>query len=159
MRIALGSDHRGDSVIKNLAPALRSAGHDVTIVGDCNGQPCGAPDHAYRVARDVSEGAYDRGILVCGSGIGVSISANKVPGIRAALVADEVTARLSRSHNDANVLCMGADTTPPKEVPNIVRTWLATDFDGGRHERRVRKIAAIERGEDPATTNLDAAVG
>jgi RpiB/LacA/LacB family sugar-phosphate isomerase len=159
MRIALGSDHRGENVIRTLAPALRSAGHEVAILSECNGQPCDYPDHAYRVARAVSDGQYDRGILVCGSGIGVSISANKVPGIRAALVCDEVTARLSRSHNDSNILCMGADTTPPREIANIARTWLATAFEGGRHERRVRKIGAIERGEDPATTDLDAAVG
>jgi ribose 5-phosphate isomerase B len=159
MRIALGSDHRGDGVIKILVPALRSAGHEVSLLGDSNGQPCDYPDHAYRVAKAVSDGEYDRGILVCGSGIGVSIAANKVAGVRAALVSDDVTARLSRSHNDANVLCMGADTTPPKEVLNIARTWLATQFDGGRHERRVRKIAIIERGEDPARADLDAAVG
>ena len=101
------------------------------------------------VGRALEDGEAERGILICGSGIGVSIAANKMPGIRAALVFDDVASALSRSHNDANVLCLSADTTTVKEMTGIITTWLKTDFDGGRHERRVRKIEAIERGEDP----------
>jgi RpiB/LacA/LacB family sugar-phosphate isomerase len=159
MRIALGSDHRGDAAIQALAAALRKAGHDAVIVFQCNGQSCDYPDSAYRVAKAVADGEFDRGILMCGSGIGVSIAANKVNGVRAALVSDELHARLSRSHNDANVLCMGADTTGAKDMTSIALAWLNAEFEGGRHARRVAKIAAIERGEDPANANLDAAVG
>ena len=157
MRIALGADHRGDAAAKTLLGHLRQNGQDVTLLGDCHGQPCDYPDQAYLVARAVSEGEADRGILICGSGIGVSIAANKVPGIRAALVYDEVNAALSRSHNKANVLCLSADTTPMKELTSIIAIWLKTDFEGGRHERRVRKIEAIEHGEDPRNLQWDAA--
>jgi RpiB/LacA/LacB family sugar-phosphate isomerase len=156
MKIALGSDHRGAAAIQALAAALRKAGHEVTVTFECNSQSCDYPDSAWRVARGVADGEYDRGILMCGSGIGVSIAANKVHGIRAALVSDELHARLSRSHNDSNVLCMGADTTSAKDVNNIALSWLAAPFEGGRHARRVAKIAAIERGEDPATASIDA---
>lgn len=158
MKIALGSDHRGEAVAKAIAPHLKTHDHEVTILGECSGQPCDYPDQAYLVGKAVADGHAERGILVCGSGIGVCIAANKVPGIRAALVFDELAARMSRSHNNANVLCLAADTTPPKEILSIVDAWLKTDFEGGRHERRVRKIEAIERGEDPTTVTLDAAV-
>jgi ribose 5-phosphate isomerase B len=151
MKIALGSDHRGDSAAKFLHNQLQNAGHDVLVLGECHGMPCDYPDQAYAVAQAVSHGQAQRGILICGSGIGVSIAANKVPGVRAALVFDELAAALSRSHNDANVLCLSADTTPTKELLAIVNTWLKTGFDGGRHERRVRKIQAIEQGQDPTT--------
>ena len=159
MRIALGSDHRGDAALQSLAAALRKAGHEVAVLFQCNGQSCDYPDGAWRVARAVADGEYERGILMCGSGIGVSIAANKVPGIRAAVVCDELHARLSRAHNDANVLCMGADIISAKDANTIALTWLSAQFEGGRHARRVAKIAAIERGEDPSAANLDAAVG
>jgi ribose 5-phosphate isomerase B len=159
MRIALGSDHRGDAAAAVLAPALRKAGYEVSVLFECGGQSCDYPDSAWKVCKPVADGEYDRGILICGSGIGVSIAANKIPGIRAALVFDELHAKMARSHNDTNVLCLGADTTSAKEIFNLSMIWLTTDFDGGRHERRVRKIAAIERGEDPTRANLDAAVG
>jgi len=158
MTIALGADHRGDAALKALAPQLRSAGHTVIILGDCHGQPCDYPDQAYDVAQAVSHGKAQRGILICGSGIGVSIAANKVDGIRAGLVFDEIAAAMSRSHNDCNVLCLSADTTPAKEILTIVDVWLKTPFEGGRHERRVKKIAAIERGKDPRTIPMDATV-
>ena len=159
MKIAIGSDHRGDAAGRTLASALRNAGHDALVVAEGHGQSCDYPDSAYRVAKAVADGEFERGILMCGSGIGVCIAANKVPGIRAALVDNEFHARFSRSHNDANILCMAADTTSTKDMASIAQVWLTTEFDGGRHARRVAKIAAIERGEDPATTNLDAAVG
>jgi ribose 5-phosphate isomerase B len=149
MKIALGSDHRGDAAVKVLIPALRAAGHDANLLGDCNGQPCDYPDKAWLVAKAVSGGQAEFGILVCGSGIGVTIAANKVAGVRAALVFDEVAAGMCRSHNNANVLCMSGDTTPAKTMTKIVEIWLSTPFEGGRHERRVRKIEAIERGMNP----------
>jgi ribose 5-phosphate isomerase B len=156
MKIVLGSDHRGDGAVKSLLPGLRAAGHDAALLGDCHGQPCDYPDKAWLVATAVSRGEAERGILVCGSGIGVTIAANKVAGVRAALVFDEVAAGLCRAHNDANVLCLSGDTTPIKIMSKIVEVWLTTEFDGGRHERRVRKIEAIERGEDPGALRLNA---
>jgi ribose 5-phosphate isomerase B len=151
MKIALGSDHRGDAAVKALLSTLRAAGHDASLLGDCNGQPCDYPDKAWLVAKAVSGGEAEFGILVCGSGIGVTIAANKVAGVRAALVFDEVAAGMCRSHNNANVLCMSGDTTPAKTMTTIVEVWLSTPFEGGRHERRVRKIEAIERGMNPSS--------
>lgn len=156
MKIALGADHRGDAALKTLSPQLKAAGHEVTILGDCQGQSCDYPDQAYEVGAAVASGKAQRGILICGSGIGVSIAANKVRGIRAALVYDEIAAALSRSHNDANVVCLSADTTPAKEILKIVDIWLKTPFEGGRHARRVKKIEAIERGEDPTRLKWEA---
>lgn len=156
MRIAIGADHRGDAAMKALAPQLRAAGHEVTILGDCQGQSCDYPDQAWLVSEAVHKGEAERGIVICGSGIGVCIAANKVSGIRAALVHDDITAGLSRSHNDSNVLCLSADTTPAKEILQIVEVWLKTPFEGGRHARRVKKIEAIERGEDPTQIQSDA---
>jgi ribose 5-phosphate isomerase B len=149
MKIALGFDHRGNVSSQVLLAALQGSGHDVLVLGDCRASSCDYPDQAWQVGRAVSDGEVERGILICGSGIGVSIAANKIPGVRAALVFDEVAAAMSRGHNDANVLCLSADTTPVKEMIAISSLWLKTPFDGGRHERRVRKIEAIERGEDP----------
>lgn len=149
MRIALGSDHRGDNVAKVLLAHLTSSGHQVVAQHECHGQSCDYPDNAWRVSAAVRDGIAERGILICGSGIGVSIAANKVKGVRAGLVYDEIAAGLSRSHNDCNVVCLSADTTPTKELVKIVDVWLKTPFEGGRHERRVKKIDAIERGEDP----------
>lgn len=157
MRIALGADHRGDAAMKTLAPQLHAGGHEISIFGDCQGQACDYPDQAWEVSQAVRRGDAERGILICGSGIGVSIAANKVPGIRAALVFDDLAAGLSRSHNDCNVICLSADTTPVKEILQIVEVWLKTPFDGGRHARRVKKIELIERGEDPTQANIESA--
>jgi len=155
MKIALGADHRGDTAAKSLLGHLQAAGHQVTLLGDCGGQACDYPDNAYLVSKAVADGKAERGILICGSGIGVSIAANKVKGVRAALVFDEFGAAMSRSHNDANVLCMSADATSMKEITTIVERWLKEPFEGGRHLRRVMKIAAIERGEDPARVTVN----
>lgn len=155
MNIAIGADHRGLGVANQLAQKLKREGHTVDVLGPTTGQPVDYPEPAYAVAKAVAERQDQLGILVCGTGIGVSIAANKYPGIRAAVAHDELTAQLSRSHNDANVLCLSADTTPPKEILTIVETWLRTPFEGGRHERRVRKIAAIERGEDPSRVAME----
>lgn len=151
MKIAVSADHRGKRVHNTLVRALGEWGHQVVDVRTCGESSCDYPDMAYDACCRVAEGAADRAILVCGSGIGMSMAANKVKGIRAALVHDEVGAGLSRSHNDANVLCMSADMLSERLMLSIVDKWLTTDFEGGRHARRVRKIAAIERGEDPAT--------
>ncbi len=157
MKIALGSDHRGDVVTKDLLLYLKTQGHEPVTYGSCDGETCDYPDEAYRVAKAVSEGEADRGILACGSGIGMSIAANKVTGIRAALVFDEISAGRSRRHNDANVLCLSPEMTPLDQIRKIVDVWLEEEFEGGRHAHRVAKIAAIEQGEDPATINNETA--
>ncbi|MHC5003939.1 MAG: ribose 5-phosphate isomerase B [Planctomycetota bacterium] len=149
MKLALGSDHRGDAATRALAEHLRGLGHEIVVFEPCNGDSCDYPDRAYPVAKAVSDGRAERGILLCGSGIGVAIAANKVPGVRAAPVTDGHVARLSRQHNDANVLCMGADRTSLDEMLAVVDVWLDAQFEGGRHARRVEKIHAIERGEEP----------
>src|SRR5690606_25488665 len=105
MKLAIGGDHRGHTAIKQLCDHLKSLGHDVTYVSDCGGEACDYPEPAWSVGTAVANGEYDRGILICGTGIGVSIAANKIKGVRAALVHDELTAEMSRSHNDSNVLC------------------------------------------------------
>ncbi len=152
MKLALSADHRGVAATRLLADRLRSQGHEVEILGQLNGETCDYPDPAYAVGRCVAGNSAQRGILICGSGIGMCIAANKVKGVRAALVHDELTAEMSRSHNDANVLCMSADLLGQRLIEKIVDIWLATPFQGGRHERRVRKIAAIENGLDPSTS-------
>ena len=124
----------------------------------CSDRTCDYPDMAYPVSTAVSTGEADRGILVCGSGIGMCIAANKVKGVRAALVHDEIGAEMSRRHNDANVLCLAADLLGARIIERIVTTWLKTDFEGGRHARRVNKIAAIEEGRSPDTVADTAAV-
>lgn len=157
MKIALGTDHRGVEAVRSLIAHLQSASHEVAILGECGGESCDYPDSAYLVGRALADGDADRGILICSNGIGVTIAANKITGVRAALVYDKANAERSRRHNDANVLCLGSETTAHDELAEIVDVWLATPFDGGRHERRVRKILAIERGENPATSVPDAA--
>ena len=149
MRIALSCDHRGMSIRDALDAKLRAEGHLLVDVPACTGSSCDYPDMAWGVARAVAEQRADRGILICGSGIGMSIAANKVRGIRAALVHDDIGAELSRRHNDANVLCLSADLLGLKLIERIVEIWLTTDFEGGRHARRVGKIGAIEEGRDP----------
>ncbi|MFA9480224.1 ribose 5-phosphate isomerase B [Phycisphaerales bacterium AB-hyl4] len=154
MRVAIAADHRGTDVARQIQGWLEQQGHAfIAITGDCGvgeNATCDYPDKAYPVATAVGEGDADRGILVCGSGIGMSIAANKVKGVRAALVCDEVGAELSRRHNDANVLCLAADLMSPRQLERVLEVWLYTEFEGGRHARRVRKISAIEAGRSPA---------
>jgi ribose 5-phosphate isomerase B len=154
MKIALGSDHRGNHVAQSLLTQLRSDGHEVVLLGDCAGQTCDYPDAAWLVASAVASGQADRGILICGTGIGMCIAANKVKGVRAALAQDELSSQLSRTHNDANVLCLSADLLGQTLMKRIVDMWFRTAFDGGRHERRLAKIALIENGQDPSTTKF-----
>jgi len=149
VKIALSCDHRGVRLYPDIADLLKSEGHELVDVPTCNGQSCDYPDMAFGVAQAVAEGRADRGVLVCGSGIGMSIAANKIDGIRAALVHDEITAEVSRRHNDANILCLSADMLGERLIERIIRKWLTTEFEGGRHARRLDKINAIERGENP----------
>lgn len=149
MRIAIGADHRGIDVYNCLVNWLQQRGHEAFNMAVRTDGPCDYPDTAYRVATAVSDGDADLGILVCGSGIGMCIAANKVKGIRAALVHDEIGADISRRYNDANVLCLAADMLGQRIIERIVETWLDATFEGGRHSRRVDKISAIEQGLAP----------
>jgi len=150
MNIALGSDHRGLDAAQTLEKRLREQGHNVQVLGRCDGESCDYPDQAYLVGKAVGDGQAERGMLICGSGIGMAMAANKMPGVRAALVHDLNGAEMSRRHNDANVLCLSGDEIDDQQLFTIVDKWLTTEFEGGRHARRVNKITAIERGEDPA---------
>lgn len=151
MRVALAADHRGHAAIRLLADRLGSQGHQVEIIGDTSGQPCDYPEVAFRVATAVSAGQYDTGVLICGTGVGMSIAANKVKGARAAVVHDELTAQLSRTHNNANIICLSADLLGQRLIEKVTDVFLAHHFEGGRHARRIHKIIAIENGVDPAT--------
>lgn len=119
------------------------------MLGDTTGAPTDYPDVAWRVSQEIVAGKAARGILICGTGIGMAIAANKVHGIRAALALDELSAQLSRTHNDANVLCLSADLLGQTLVKRIVDVWMKSAYEGGRHARRLAKIARIEKGEDP----------
>jgi ribose 5-phosphate isomerase B len=151
MRIAMSADHRGVQASKLLAEKLRREGHHVEVVCGCGDAMIDYPEPAFQVARAIASGTADLGLLVCGTGIGMSIAANKVKGVRAAVVHDEITAEISRSHNDANVLCLSADLLGHRLIEQIVETWLRTPFEGGRHARRLAKIKLIEEGRDPST--------
>jgi ribose 5-phosphate isomerase B len=150
MKIALSSDHRGYPAIKTLLDKLRREGHDAELLGDCHGQACDYPEKAFLVGKAVAEGKARFGVLICGTGIGMSIAANKVKGVRAAVVQDELTAELARTHNDANVVCMSADLLGQRLIEKIAEAFIKSEFEGGRHMRRIRKIVAIEQGQDPA---------
>ena len=147
MRIALGSDHAGVELKALIIRELDDREFDYHDFGPSTDSPVDYPDYAARVAESVSSGQFDRGILVCGTGVGMAIAANKVPGVRAAQVTDSDGARLSREHNDANVLTLGARTTSVVQALKIVNVFLETSFSGGRHQRRVDKIMALEQGE------------
>jgi ribose 5-phosphate isomerase B len=151
MRIAIGSDHRGVAARKRLVGLLERLGNEVVDCGSDGEQAVDYPDIAADVARRVSDGTVERGILLCCTGVGMSIAANKLPGVRAATCHDEVTAEMSRRHNDLNVLCLSAELIGPEVQDKIIRTWLSTPFEGGRHARRVAKIAALEPSCGDAT--------
>jgi len=144
MRIAIASDHRGYHLKEKLASVLRTKGHDIIDEGTSATEAVDYPDYAALVARKVSDKDVERGILICGTGIGMSVTANKFPGVRAAPCTDEVTAEISRRHNDLNVLCLSADMLSPRSVERMVELWIDTEFEGGRHSRRVEKIHEIE---------------
>ncbi len=145
MRIALASDHAGYAEKERLKTVLEAIGIEFDDLGTVSEESVDYPDYARKVALQVAEGKVEQGVLVCGSGTGMAITANKVPGVRAAVAWSEETARLARQHNDANVLAIGARTTPPDDIPKIVRAWFETEFLGGRHAARVEKIAEVER--------------
>lgn len=151
MKIGLGADHRGAASIKLLSERLRSEGHDVQILGSLSGEPCDYPEPAFKVGNALAKGQIELGVLICGTGIGMCIAANKVKGVRAANVHDEITAQLSRSHNNSNILCLSADLLGQRLIEKIVEQWIATPFAGGRHTRRIDKITAIEQEKDPAS--------
>ncbi len=151
MKIAIGSDHAGVALKEELKAQLTPEGHIFVDMGTDSTASVDYPDFAAKVAAAVVSGEVDCGILVCGTGIGMSMSANKVRGIRCSLCFDQFTARMSREHNDANVLALGARVTGPGLAVEIARTWLATAFAGGRHQRRVEKIMALEQGADQKT--------
>jgi ribose 5-phosphate isomerase B len=145
MKIALGADHAGYELKDKIEQYLQQRGFQVQDEGTSSDESVDYPDYARLVAHDVSQGRADLGILVCGSGIGMAMAANKVAGIRAANVTTEYEAQMSREHNDANVLALGARILKEEDALRIVDKWLATAFAGGRHERRVEKIAALEK--------------
>jgi ribose 5-phosphate isomerase B len=145
VRVVIGSDHAGFGLKKTIKALLDRMGISYEDVGTSSASSVDYPDVATAAARVVLEGRADRGILVCGTGIGMSIAANKIPGIRAALAWNEATARLGRSHNDANILALGGRTTPAAAVEGILRAFLFTEYEGGRHDARLAKIAHLER--------------
>jgi ribose 5-phosphate isomerase B len=140
MKIALASDHAGYAEKERLKPLLRELGLVVDDLGTVSEESVDYPDYARRVAEQVAAGQVDQGLLVCGSGTGMAITANKTHGVRAAVAWSEETARLAREHNDANVLAIGARTTPREQIPAIVRAWFGASFAGGHHAERVAKI-------------------
>lgn len=145
MKVAIGADHRGMALKSKLIPFLKTKGHQVADLGAYDARsPSDYPDIAGELARQVAKGRFTRGVLICGTGIGMSISANKVRGIRAAHCTSPREALLSRAHNDSNILTMGAMLTPVKRAKQILGVWLKTRAQGGRHRRRVRKIARLE---------------
>lgn len=159
MSIAVGADHRGASVASELADRLRGQGVDCTLVVPHDEGPRDYPDIAYEVASRVASGEHESAVLICGTGIGMSIAANKVKGIRAAVVHDELTAELSKSHTHANVICLSADLLGQRLIEKVVDIWLKAERATGRHERRVEKIHKIESGHDPraaASTEIEA---
>lgn len=144
MRVALGADHAGFELKNALKRVLDELGVAYDDFGTSSPESVDYPDFAEAVAKSVVERRFDRGILVCGTGIGMSIAANKVAGIRAALASEVEAATLSRQHNDANILTLGARLTPADRAADILRAFLTTEFDGGRHGRRVEKIGQLE---------------
>ncbi len=149
MKIAVGSDHRGYEMKEKVKAIASELGHECIDFGANNSNPVDYPDIAYLTASAVSKGQADGGILICATGIGMCMAANKIRGIRAALCHDELSAQCSRDHNDSNVLCLSADQIGEILLRKIVEVWLRTSFSGGRHLRRVQKIQAIEQGKDP----------
>jgi ribose 5-phosphate isomerase B len=146
VKIALGSDHAGFACKEAIARRLAALGHDVQDCGCFSAESVDYPDYAAAVARKIAGAECERGILVCGTGIGVAMAAGKVPGIRAATVHDRFTAQMSREHNDSNVLCLGGRVLDQRHAVELAEFWLGVPFAGGRHERRVRKIDALEAG-------------
>jgi len=151
MNVAVANDHRGIEAKEQIKAIVSELGHTCLDFGTNTDSPVDYPDLAYLAATAVANKKADRAILVCGTGIGMCIAANKVHGVRAALCYDELNARISRQHNDANILCLSGDLLGSQVLRKMVEVWLSTEFTGGRHQRRVNKITAIEQGKDPST--------
>lgn len=144
MKIALGSDHGGFELKNEIIEYLKENGYDIKDFGPFSSESCDYPDYALKVAESVKNKEYDFGILICGTGIGISLAANKVPGIRAALCSDTFSAHATRQHNNANILAMGQRVVGVGLALDIVKTFLEAEFEGGRHQTRIDKLTAIE---------------
>jgi ribose 5-phosphate isomerase B len=144
MKIAIASDHRGYSVKGKILVLIAELGHQSVDMGTDSSESVDYPDFAVKVARAIADKSVERGILICGTGMGMCITANKFPGVRACTCHDDLTAEMSRRHNDANVLCLSADLLGDRLVNRMVEIWLKTEFEAGRHARRVEKIARVE---------------
>ena len=149
-RIAIASDHAAISMKSELADWLRARGHDVLDLGPSDGSSVDYPDYGYKLANAIADGRADKGVALCGSGIGISIAVNRHPGVRCALVAEPFSARLAREHNDANVIAMGARLIGDDMAKACLAAFLSTAFLGGRHERRVEKLSSPRFEEQPA---------
>lgn len=144
MKVGLASDHRGVHIKARLVQCLTHEGYEVFDAGTHSSEPVDYPDYASAVAQRIASGELDRGILICGTGIGMSIVANKFPGVRAAPCYDEVMVEMSRRHNDVNVLCLPGDLIGERPIDDLVLMWLSTEFESGRHGTRVDKICELE---------------
>jgi len=147
MKVALACDHGGYRLKEVIKEYLKELGVEFVDYGAYSEESVDYPDYAYKAAKGIVNGEADRGIFICGTGIGISMAANKVHGIRAALCYNVYAAEMSRRHNDANVLCLGGRVLGDELAKRIVKAWLETPFEGGRHERRIKKIAEIEKNE------------
>ncbi|MCA8988300.1 MAG: ribose 5-phosphate isomerase B [Planctomycetaceae bacterium] len=147
MRVAVGSDHRGFDLKSRIIDRLHSLGHEATDLGPETNTSVDYPDFAVQVADAVASKKVDRGVLICGTGMGMCIAANKIRGIRATACHDEVTAEMSRRHNDANVLCLSAELLGEQLVDRMIEIWMGTEFEGGRHARRLEKISSFEKNQ------------
>lgn len=145
MKIGVASDHRGIKVKSQILGLLSQLSHDGVDFGPAEGESVDYPDYAAQVAQAIARGEIDRGVLICGTGMGMCIAANKFAGIRAVTCHDDVTAEMSRRHNDANIMCLSADLLGERLLNRIVEIWLRTQFEGGRHQRRLEKIEQLER--------------
>ena len=148
MKLGLASDHRGLGLLKVIASELEEMGHDVVLFAPPEGEAFDYPDQAGLVCELLKSDGIQRGVLVCGTGIGMCITANKYSGVRAALASDELSGQLSRSHNDANVLCLSGDLIGHALGRRIISIWMETEFEGGRHERRINKIALLDQDSE-----------
>ena len=153
MKIAVGADHGGFLAKEALVRRLTSLGHQVEDLGTTSDVSSDYPDHAAAVGKAVASGRAERGVLICGTGIGMAMAANKIPGVRAAVVWNETTAALAAEHNGANILCLGGRVLSPARLLRLVGIWLKTPFGGGRHARRVQKIACLEKTENARRCN------
>ena len=144
MKVVITADHAGFDFAQDMVSFVEELGVDVDYKGPVSAESVDFSDYGIPAAEEVAKGEYDRGIVICGTGIGMSISANKVKGVRCGLVHDVYTARVTREHNDSNVLALGARVIGPDLAKEIIKTWIGTDFEGGRHERRINKIADYE---------------